>query len=561
MSIFNQVKGLRPKKNAFNKSYTNRFTTTFGKLVPCYIEHAVPGSSFSLNTGALARFLALNAPIMDNINMYVHFWKIPYRLLDIDWTKFIGGEFDNDSDYDPAFISNDPTDFGSFYDYLELHFTENFAKCVVSRGELMDMLGYNPVLLFDDEHQFKLNIRPLQSYALVLKHWYINEHIKLPVDNFDFLARIDDLLNVTGEANHEISYFLHGLYELSNNKTTFFLHAWSKNYFTAALPNVQQGEPVTLSFTGNAPVSVSNPVNIENNFVQNGSAVVSNKNLAANMSGFEDASWNILKDGSNIIGEADLSEASAITINELRVANALQVFKERLMRFGHRYVEYQKGFFNVTPSDARLQLPEWLGGGKFPINISEIAQMSQSTAESPQGNLAGKGTGFATQFAGFKHAYCEEECIIIGLCYLQPKQSFCQGINRMLMKLNDRYDYFNPSFEHLGEQEVWSRELYANAPADKVFGYLPRYSEYRVHLDETHGEFANFDAGGLGYWTLTRAFVGVPELNKDFIYTQPSSLQRIFAVEDQMNNVLVDFFFNVKMVAPISRFGTPMLLG
>ncbi len=575
-NLFNSVRGLHPRKNAFNKSYRNTFTTSMGKLVPVFLQDCVPGTTIRCGASGLIRFQALLAPIMDNVNCYVHFWKIPYRLLDSDFPKWIGNEI-ADEEYDPPYVTG----------YALSDAASGLSNSNIwSPGSLLDYLGYPSGL--SDNRNLKLNIRPIQAYGLLLKHWYTNENF----GSTDLVEAVDALLDAHGESSSQVVAFF-GALENMGCQDQLFNHAWAKDYFTSALPSVQAGDPVTLGIAGSAPVTI--PANQDfavgpgtggniqvnasgtsgtgdkNLFVQDNSNTSTTGPLMV-ASGSTGAKVNRItgKTVGALTGTTDLSDATAVTINELRVANSLQVFKERLMRFGHRYVEYLRGFFNVTSSDARMQLPEWLGGGKMPINIADVEQTSATSnsavsgANTPQGNLAGKGTGFSGGFAGFK-TYCEEECIVIGLMYVQPKASYCQGVSRFLTKLNDRYDYFNPSFEHLGEQEIKNYELYADEfsgsnPSLETFGYTPRYAEYRFHNDETHGQFKST----LNFWTLTRIFAGEPALNPKFIYTQPEALRRIFAVEkvgdDYIDNLLCDFYFNVQVVQPVSKYGTPMLL-
>lgn len=568
-NLFNSVRGLHPRKNAFNKSYRNTFTTSMGKLVPVFMQDCVPGTTIKCGASGLIRFQALLAPIMDNVNCYVHFWKIPYRLLDADFPKWIGNEI-ADEEYDPPYV------YGALLSDKLSILSSDFGFW--DKGGLMDFLGYPDGL--KDNGYLKLNIRPIQAYGLLLKHWYTNENF----GSTGLVDSVDALLDAHGESSQQVIDFMSALEDMGCQKG-LFNHAWAKDYFTSALPSVQAGDPVTLGIAGKAPVSGNVIIQDTNGLdvKSDGSQTIGTGKAVTYVAGVRGSvhenggtlqvadSGKVTRLQGNLTGaEADLSNATAVTINELRVANALQVFKERLMRFGHRYVEYLRGFFDVTSSDARLQLPEWLGGGKMPINIADVEQTSATSnsavsgANTPQGNLAGKGTGFSGGFAGFK-TYCEEECIVIGLMYVQPKASYCQGVSRFLTKLNDRYDYFNPSFEHLGEQEIKYHELYVNDmsgsnPSIETFGYTPRYAEYRFHNDETHGQFKST----LNFWTLTRIFAGEPALNPAFIYTQPDALRRIFAVEkvgeDYIDNLLCDFYFNVKVVQPVSKFGTPMLL-
>lgn len=560
-NLFNSVKGLKPKLNAFPSfTYRNDFTGRIGELIPCYIEHTVPGSHWRLSANALTRLTALVAPIMDNVDQYVHFWKIPYRLLENGaFTQFVGGEIE-DSDYDPPFI----TGKGLIQAFTS---SGHSASAVMTEnGYLMDFLGWD-YSYFDRNSTVKTNIRELQAYAFLLLHWYINEHI-MPWSHFD--SEVQDLLDAQGDASVQVATFLNDLY---TNMGAFFNHGWQKDYFTSALPNVQEGDPVTVGMAGSAPVSIPAQTGVTLAFPTANSFQISDEatsvdtrfdlnlyvrnNLGAGDIELAD-DGQVINAISNVqipaqTGSADLSEATAITINELRVANALQVFKERIMRFGHRSNEYYKGFFNVEPEDLRLQLPKYLGGGRIPVNISDIEQTSSTDATSPQGNLAGKGTAVAGGFANFS-TFCSEECIIIGVTWLMPKQSWVNSMRRFKFKLNDRYDYFNPSFEHLGEQEIMKCEVYAGGSTEEL-GYTPRFAEYRFHQNEMHGRFKD----NLSFWHMGRMFTSAPALNAAFIYMQPSVFDRVFAVSGA-EHFKCSMIFNVQALNPISKYGTPMLL-
>ena len=560
-NLFNSVKGLKPKLNAFPSfTYRNDFTGRIGELIPCYIEHTVPGSHWRLSANALTRLTALVAPIMDNVDQYVHFWKIPYRLLENGaFTKFVGGEIADD-EYDPPYITGKGVS-----DYLATLADQDQFNFILGNGALMDFLGWDSYY-FSRNSQVKTNIRELQAYAFLLLHWYINEHI-MPWESFQ--DDVEALLNAQGDASEAVSLFLYDLCKSQESYAGFFPHGWQKDYFTSALPNVQEGEPVTFGMSGNAPVKVvgSGDFTLRGENMSPGDELISDEVVLIGDLSQDLQSGNLLLKGDSgpqtnyyhaalksIQGvEADLSEATAISVNEFRVANALQIFKERVMRFGHRSNEYYKGFFNVEPEDLRLQLPKYLGGGRIPVNISDIEQTSATNETSPQGNLAGKGTAVAGGFAGFS-TFCSEECVIIGVTWLMPKQSWVNSMRRFKFKLNDRYDYFNPSFEHLGEQEIMKCEVFAGGSSDEL-GYTPRFAEYRFHQNEVHGRFKD----NLSFWHLGRMFLYAPSLNADFIYMQPAVFDRVFAVSGA-EHFKCSMIFNVQALNPISKYGTPMLL-
>ena len=234
------------------------------------------------------------------------------------------------------------------------------------------------------------------------------------------------------------------------------------------------------------------------------------------------------------------------------------------MRYGRKPQEYYKGFYGTNPGDLRLQMPKFLGGGRMPVNISDIEQTSETTSTSPQGNLSGKGTGLAAGFAKAS-AFAPEETFVLGVAWLMPRILYANQLSRHDTKLNDRFDYYNPSFAHIGEQPVYKYEVYGGlfgtTTGNEEFGYQPRYTEYRFHHSEIHGELKS----SLSYWTLARIFDSAPALNANFIYMQPETLNRIFAVQTTsqgflQRNVILSLQFNCGVIQPLSRYGTPGLM-
>lgn len=590
-NIFNSVKGLHPRLNSFSAhTYRNDLTSQLGVNIPIYQQHVLPGSFVKVGTSALIRLQALIAPVMDNIDFYVHFWKIPYRLIEGDrFTQFIAGEIEQ-NEYTGLFAT--PGSFldgllnymiNSYYDDQTIEYCAAKVEKIIDNGTLFDYLGYDKTLFHhgnvepvpgevstyryaSTNKKTELNFRPLIAYFMIHLNWYMNENVPY-FDEFE--NNVDQLIKGNDFAN---LYFLISATE-DIFGTTLLPHGWDKDYFTSGLPNVQFGSPVQISLAGTAGVTIPEQSAELKSLIEDGAlalsvgAIVPEEQLplsvlgsslegkGAFVTGDQDAVSSVGGKLTQLSGTADLSSISVITINELRFANALQVFKERQMRYGRRRQEYYKGFFNVTPEDLRLMLPKYLGGGRIPINISDIEQTSKTDGTSALGHLAGKATAVAGGFAGFK-TYCSEESVIIGIGFAMPHITYANHISKFLLKTNNIYDYFNPSFEHLGEQEIQKVEIYGGATdPDGVFAYTPRYNEYRFHANEMHGEFKNT----LAYWTLGRIFSSQPALNANFIYMQPGVFDRIFAVSGQPS-MLCSFLFRQRIVQPVSKYGTPMLL-
>lgn len=604
-SVFVNTQGLYQRRRAFNKSYRNDFTCCIGELIPVYWEDLIPNTSWHASAHALVRFLPMISPIMDNIDIYLHWWQAPRRILEGDgFTDMITGESE---DWPGVYW----TPYNVFFDICTLLNVDpdatpedgNFDDVIYILGDggIFDMLGYDSKLFIKDGDPRvgnirKLNARKFCMYIRLLRNWYINENIE-PFENFkddteifddpNYLAEYSSIYDV-GDISTLIAKVVVGFFK-EYGTAGFATHMWPKDYFTSALPTLQYGLPTYLPLGTEAPVTVpSQNVGLSRSTgldaVLTGSGSTPGQHYTQEvfldsegnpiLSGIVDNDHKPLTEirgnlhgeegeGTDIVGTADLSEATAITINELRIANALQIFKEREMRYGRRAPEYYKGFFGVSPGDLRLQLPKFLGGGRIPVNISDIEQTSATESGSPQGHLAGKGTALA---AGFARAstFSAEEALVLGVAWLMPKVTYAHCLSRHDTKINDRFDYYNPSFAHIGEQEVWNYEIFAGVKPgdDKEFGYQPRYTEYRFHANEMHGDFK----GNLSYWTLGRIFDDEPALNGSFIYMQPKVMNRIFAVREDTaghiyRNVLCSFKFAVSVIQPLSRYGTPGLLG
>ncbi|MEO5368175.1 MAG: hypothetical protein H7831_17850, partial [Magnetococcus sp. WYHC-3] len=254
---------------------------------------------------------------------------------------------------------------------------------------------------------------------------------------------------------------------------------------------------------------------------------------------------------------ADLSGATAATINELREAFQIQKMYERDARGGTRYIEIIKSHFGVTSDDARLQRPELLGLGSTSVNIHPIAQTSSTDATTPQGNLAAMGTA-SQGGVGFVKSFTEH-CLILGLVSVRADLNYQQGLNRMFSR-STRFDFYWPALSHIGEQAVLNKEIYAqgNANDDLVFGYQERYAEYRYKPSVITGQFRSNASTPLDYWHLAQDFISLPLLNSSFIVEDPP-IDRIIAVPTEPH-FLLDCFFDMKCARPMPTYSVPGLI-
>lgn len=526
MSIFDYVEKIKINKNIFDLSFKNSFTCDMGQLVPCLIQETMPGDVFKINASALVKFAPLLAPNFSNCYASIHYWFVPNRLVWSSWNDFITGGEDGQSTPVVPYFTLDSKGLTSFAD-----------------GTLFDYMGL-PKNLDASE---KINALPFRAYNLIYNEFYRDEDLQTEIAN----SMSDGLDTATA--------------------TDILYRAWPKDYFTSARSTAQLGNGASISLGSTAPVkgngktigltdginngSMYRASGHDNEFMPSGDVDVTLPNVSstATLLGLG-KNVGLTTDGAKSGIVADLANADPISIRDLRYAFQLQKFLERSMRSGNRIKEYLLGHYGVKTSDARLQLPEYLGGVKTQVAFSEVLQTSSSTSSSPQGNMAGHGVSLMGKNIR-KPKYIEEHGYIIGLFSVIPIASYSQGLHRKFSK-ETRFDFALPVFQHIGEQAVKVKELYANASdPDDTFGYQSRYAEYKFNSDEFHGDFR----GNLNYWHMGREFANEPALNSSFIQCQPSN--RIFAVTASgVNHLYVNLYNQIKVKRSLDYFSSPGLV-
>lgn len=554
-NLFNSVRVKAPKKNKFNLSHDVKLSCDMGQLVPIFCQPVVPGDRFSINSEALVRFAPLTSPVMHRVNVYMHYFFVPTRLIWSNWRDFITGGKDGRQrpSYPRLLVRNYSTN-----ESVENNWDKQKFNTYFQPGTLADYLGF-PVAdkpdLFDvDPSQVIIDALPFRAYQLIYNEYYRDENLTDEVPIADG-GEFDGILD-----NHLVTREL----------MTLRYRCWKKDYFTSALPWPQRGEDVELPIVGNAPVHLHTNGSSSTTPVSGGSFVDSTlSSPSGNVQ--QSSNGNITANGSQPLyydpnGSlyADMSNVSSSTINELRRAMAAQKFLEVGARGGYRYIEQILSYFGVKSSDARLQRPEYLGGNKTPVMISDVMQTSESTPQSPQGTPAGNAVSLGGNH--MFNRFFEEHGYIIGIMSVMPQPAYQQGMPRVFTKF-EREDYYWPQFAHLGEQEINEGEIFFhvgkksdglinNGKNESLFGYAPRYAEYKFINSSVHGDFRT----SLNFWHMGRIFDSAPRLNGDFVSFKKGSCDRVFAVEDSsVNHLWINIRNNVNAIRPMPKYGTPLL--
>lgn len=505
---FSRVPSVVRPRSVFDRSRTYKTAFDSGYLIPFYIDEILPGDTIAnLNVTAFSRLSTPIVPFMDNLWMDFHFFFVPNRLVWSNWVRFCGEQDNPDDSTDyllPQVNINLPVGVGSIYDYL---------------GIPSGTKGY------------RINALPLRAINLIWNTFYRDENLQdsvsVPMDDGP-----DQMINYT-------------LLKRGKRKS---------NQFASALPWPQKGPGVELQIGGSAPVyGDGNVLALHNGtsksyIVGNGTtsglrAYAGTNPVSTSPTATSPSSVNGLLgvapktalSGDQTSGlYADLSSASAVTINALREAFQVQKWYEQLARGGSRYQELLLSMFGTDAGDARLQRPEYLGGGTIPIQVHSVAQTSASTGDlTPQGNLAaygvagGSGIGFSKSFV--------EHGFVIGLVSVRGDQTFQQGLDRFWSR-RTKFDFYWPAFAHLGEVGILNKEIYLQGNGspddDKIFGYQERWYEYRYGTSLITGKMRSGVNGSLDVWHLAQNFASLPKLNDEFV-VENVPVNRVLAVQNE----------------------------
>lgn len=552
---FTQIKNSRPSRSNFDLSHEVKLSTEFGRLTPILCQEVLPSDRWIGKTELFVRLAPMLAPIMHQVNVYTHFFYVPNRIVWDNWNNFIegktvSGDVKGDDFYQPPFLSI-PVRNGSS--------SAPESQKYLKPGQLADYLG---VPIYDENifngtspSGIEVNALPFRAYQLIWNEYYRDENLQ---DEIDIKSGVDASQVAQGD-------FLEHL--------KIRHRAWEKDYFTSALPWPQKGPDVNIPLDGETKLTIDGTQNDISSYsmvyTTDGKPVEANlaENLQVNNRGVLMVNNKTVRLVTSPV-TAQTTGVTNATINSLRWATKLQEFLEKDARGGTRETEILYSHFGVKADDLRLNRPQYLGGGKTNVVISEVLQQSSSTQDSNLGEMGGHGVTVGVTHK-FHHSF-KEHGWIIGILSIMPRSSYQQGLHRQFTR-KSRYDYAWPEFAHLGEQNILSQELFYNydLPTQNLtdFGYAPRYSEYKFINSSVHGDMAT----NLDFWHLGRKFTKTPNLNEDFITCKATDnnevvdnqyvgLNRIFAVTQMpTDHFWIQVYNRITVKRPLPYYGTPLL--
>lgn len=530
--LFDSIQLNRPKLNKFDMSHEKKLSMNMGQLIPVMLQEVLPGDKWRVSHEVLMRLAPMLAPIMHRVNVYTHSFFVPMRLVWDEWEDHItGGRLGDLAPIVPFMRIDDSAD------------SDNAFGAV---GGLPDYLGIPPIatnggspVLPDGE--LNISALPFRAYQLLYDEFFRDQNLEAS-------------LGISKASGQVLGAEIAKL-------TTIRTRAWEKDYFTSALPFAQRGGAVSLPLEfGAADITYKDisdvlvgGVAVPNQVLGTGDVTVPEQLHAGPTGGVIDPAAGTPARIENI----ESIESTSVTINALRQAVRLQEWLERNARGGGRYIEQVASHFGVISSDARLQRPEYLGGGRKPVVISEVLSSFQADTSEPQGTMAGHGISAGTN-SGYSRRF-EEHGYVMTILSVLPRTAYMEGIHRMWTRF-DKLDNYFPEFANLGEQEVKRKELYADYNSavpgqnDQTFGYQSRFAEYKYACDSVHGDFRTT----LAFWHMGRILGGVQFLNQAFVTADPT--HRIFAVDDPLQHKLwVQVYNQASALRPIPYFATPRL--
>lgn len=523
---FNQIPEVKASRTRFNRDQTILTTFDSGKLIPFYVDEVLPGDTFNVNTSAIIRMTTPKYPVMDDAFIDFYYFYCPNRILWDNFRQFMGEvestPWKPEKDYKvPNIVINGKAENPQPYE-----------------ESILDYMGIPTKI----KNVFKVNALPIRAYVKIWNEFFRDEN----VDNAAIFRTDDENINYQDGSEQEdetdaiLRKAIGGGRCLPVNK----FH----DYFTSCLPYPQRGPEVVLPMQGNARISGY----LDDSFNQKTSLYANSfYDGSTNPGNVKDRLYAIAADGSTgaaylAIGKgtgtehnvvylgADLSSVAAATINDLRKAVAVQQYYETLARGGSRYREQVQALWNVTISDKTVQIPEYLGGGRYHVNINQIVQTSgqQTNNDTPIGETGAMSITPINE-SSFTKSF-EEHGFVIGVCCVRHNHSYQQGLERFWSRM-DRMDYYVPQFANIGEQPVKKKEIMLTGTAtdEETFGYQEAWADYRMKPNRVSGRMRSNVNGTLDFWHYADNYEAVPTLSKKWMAEGKTEIARTLIVQDE----------------------------
>lgn len=546
---FNQVPRLDITRSRFKRRQDVKLTLDAGKLIPFYVDEVLPGDTFSIDQAAIIRMTTPIFPVMDNCYMDIYYFFTPNRILWKNWKRFMG--------------ENDTGPWAQTQEYTipQIRVYTDSKNDIPLEGSLMDYMGIPTKACKKGrkDTEFEVNALPFRAYAMIWQEWFRDQNVDNPAINSDGDETVGYAdVNDDTKIDDMLKEAYRGGRPLPVNK----FH----DYFTSAMPSPQKtGQPVTIPLGGKAPVygyeynsdaKTQGRLNFVSHLGQN--STIENTDDGR----LEINAYKIDDDGTyayeNMSLYTDMSQVNATTINQLRQAFQVQKYYEQLARGGSRYREMIYSLFHTKISDKTVQIPEYLGGTRITINMSQVIQTSGTTTESPQGNTAAvsvtpyNGSMFTKSF--------EEHGYVIGVCCVRHDHTYQQGLERMWSRKTN-LDFYYPVFANLGEQAILKKELYLTGTEtdNQAFGYQEAWAEYRMKPNRVCGKFRSNATGTLDSWHYGDNYKEVPNLSQAWMKEGKSEIQRTLAVDNEPQFIM-DTVIDNTSVRPMPMYSIPGLV-
>lgn len=564
---FSQIPKMNVSRSKFIRKQDVKFTMDAGKLIPFYVDEVLPGDTFSVDTAGICRMATPIYPVMDNCYLDVYYFYAPMRILWGHAKEFFG---ENSED-----AWTQKTEYK--IPMLKIKGTSKAAldQPLPHEGSIADYFGIptNITTEKDEKEKGEINALPFRAYVKIWNEWFRDQNIDNPaiekIGNDDGGQEALAIGGKWGELSKDtiLRYAHNGSEPLWVNK----FH----DYFTSALPSPQKGEPTLIPMSGNAIVGYGSAgdkkLYNDNDFNTLGWTNTPT-GWKHNVNGMS-ANTTVTKNNGNVAGIgtyptgtgateavnliADLSQVTGATINNLRQAFAIQQFMEADARGGTRYREIISNHFGVNIDDKTVQIPEYLGGQRYMINVSQVVQTSATNTTSPQGNAAAISVTPFTENS-FTKSF-QEHGYVIGVCCIRNDNTYQQGIEKMWSR-SEKYDFYWPEFAHLGEQAVLNKEIYVQGTEEdeKAFGYQEAYAEYRYKPNRVAGLFRSNAKQSLDSWHYADYYTKLPTLSQDWLASDKKNINRTLAVQNQPQ-FIVDMLITNESVRPMPIYGTPGL--